>query len=65
MQVCTMFMSWDSYSSSKHRDLTSLQPIFYRVQEILEQKGAFIRQFLVDDKGCVLVSFSKSGQSGL
>mmetsp|Transcript_4424 Transcript_4424/g.7221 ORF Transcript_4424/g.7221 Transcript_4424/m.7221 type:complete len:80 (+) Transcript_4424:1587-1826(+) len=52
-----MFMKWDSYDAiEKHRDLINLQNFFYKVQKILHTTGAFLRQFLVDDKGCVLIA---------
>jgi hypothetical protein len=51
-----MFMKWDSYDEKIHRDLLSLQPHFYAAQKVLAESGAFVRQFLVDDKGCVLIA---------
>jgi hypothetical protein len=48
---------WDSYdANTKHRDLLELQPCFYQAQRILHASGAYLRQFLVDDKGCVLIA---------
>ena len=55
-EVTTMFMSWDSYDEIKHRDLLSLQEHFTTAQEVLASSGGFIRQFLIDDKGCVLIA---------
>eukprot|EP00600_Ochromonadales_sp_CCMP1393_P012120 CAMPEP_0174996902 /NCGR_PEP_ID=MMETSP0005-20121125/656_1 /TAXON_ID=420556 /ORGANISM="Ochromonas sp., Strain CCMP1393" /LENGTH=1589 /DNA_ID=CAMNT_0016251369 /DNA_START=19 /DNA_END=4788 /DNA_ORIENTATION=+ len=55
-EVTTMFMKWDGYDAVKHRDLLSLQKCFKTTQEILSLSGAFVRQFLVDDKGCVLIA---------
>jgi class 3 adenylate cyclase len=55
-EVTTMFMKWESYDSGMHRDLVSLQRYYVSAQEILSKSGAFIRQFLVDDKGCVLIA---------
>ena len=55
-EVTTMFMSWDSYNEEVHSDLLSLQNIFLAAQKILIQSGGFIRQFLIDDKGCVLIA---------
>jgi len=47
---------WDSYDADKkHRDLLDLQACFYQAQRILQSTGAYLRQFLVDDKGCVLI----------
>jgi hypothetical protein len=57
---CVLFsrlFQWDSYDAvEKHKDLKSLQDCFYATQEILSANGGFIRQFLVDDKGCVLIA---------
>uniref|UniRef100_A0A7S3MF79 Guanylate cyclase domain-containing protein n=1 Tax=Spumella elongata TaxID=89044 RepID=A0A7S3MF79_9STRA len=51
-----MFMKWDSYDADgKHRNLMELQACFYEAQRILQTTGAYLRQFLVDDKGCVLI----------
>jgi hypothetical protein len=50
-------LQWDSYDANiKHRDLLDLQPCFYQAQRILHASGAYLRQFLVDDKGCVLIA---------
>ncbi len=37
-------------------DLLELQGCFYQAQRILHNTGAYLRQFLVDDKGCVLIA---------
>lgn len=55
-QVTTMFLSLDSYSPVKHRDPTSLQAFFIMAQKVLFEAGGFLRQFLVDDKGCVFIA---------
>ena len=55
-EVTTMFMSWDSYNQEEHRDLLSLQKYFIAAQKVLTESGGFIRQFLIDDKGCVLIA---------
>jgi hypothetical protein len=34
----------------------ALQACFYQAQRILHSTGAYLRQFLVDDKGCVLIA---------
>jgi len=34
----------------------TLQPFFFAVQECLHESGGFLRQFLVDDKGCVVIA---------
>lgn len=53
--VTTMFVSLDSYDPVTHQDPTSLQPFFLLAQQIQQDSGGFLRQFLVDDKGCVLI----------
>lgn len=55
-EVTTVFMKWDFYDEIKYRDLITLQEYLHIVQSILYGLGAFIRQFLVDDKGCVLIA---------
>ena len=55
-EVTTMFMSWDGYSQDEHRNLLSLQKYFIAAQKVLFESGGFIRQFLIDDKGCVLIA---------
>jgi class 3 adenylate cyclase len=55
-QVVTMFVSLDSYSPADHKDPLELQPFFKVVQEALHQSGGYLRQFVVDDKGCVVVA---------
>mmetsp|Transcript_27908 Transcript_27908/g.26759 ORF Transcript_27908/g.26759 Transcript_27908/m.26759 type:complete len:1469 (+) Transcript_27908:102-4508(+) len=55
-EVTTMFMSLDSYDEKKHKDLLSLQKTFMAAQIILNESGGFIRQFLLDDKGCILIA---------
>eukprot|EP00981_Chlorochromonas_danica_P015276 scaffold11522_cov239-Ochromonas_danica.AAC.3 len=39
-----------------HQDPSSLQPFFLMAQQVLFEAGGFLRQFLVDDKGCVLIA---------
>ena len=55
-EVTTVFIRWDGYDNDIHKDLLSLQKFFYSCQEILSDSGGFTRQFLVDDKGCVLIA---------
>jgi class 3 adenylate cyclase len=55
-QVTTIFLSLDSYDPIKHQDPRSLQPFFTISQQLLLETGGFLRQFLVDDKGCVLIA---------
>ena len=45
-----MFLKLDSYSPEDHRDPISLQSFFFLLQDVLEDSGGFLRQFLVDDK---------------
>ena len=55
-QVTTLFLKLDSYDKTAHADPLSLQPFFLLFQEVLDQSGGFLRQFLVDDKGCVAIA---------
>ena len=55
-QVTTLFLKLDSYCRIEHRDLLSLQPFYMGVQELLAATGGYMRQFLVDDKGCVVIA---------
>jgi len=55
-QVTTLFLKLDSYCIEKNRDLLTLQPFYSGVQKLLADSGGFMRQFLVDDKGCVLIA---------
>mmetsp|Transcript_491 Transcript_491/g.855 ORF Transcript_491/g.855 Transcript_491/m.855 type:complete len:930 (+) Transcript_491:411-3200(+) len=56
-EVTTMFMKWDLYDPHEmHRDLIALQPCFLVAQKVLFRQGAYLRQFLIDDKGCVLIA---------
>eukprot|EP00602_Paraphysomonas_sp_CaronLab_P013173 CAMPEP_0185042570 /NCGR_PEP_ID=MMETSP1103-20130426/42430_1 /TAXON_ID=36769 /ORGANISM="Paraphysomonas bandaiensis, Strain Caron Lab Isolate" /LENGTH=463 /DNA_ID=CAMNT_0027582665 /DNA_START=415 /DNA_END=1802 /DNA_ORIENTATION=- len=53
--VTTLFLRLDSYSSTEFEDVKTLQPFFVAMQKCLDECGGFLRQFLVDDKGCVLI----------
>jgi class 3 adenylate cyclase len=55
-QVTTMFVGLDSYSAVDNKDPCTLQPFFLMAQTILHESGGFLRQFLVDDKGCVFIA---------
>lgn len=55
-EVVTMFVKWETYDYHTHRDLITLQDAFHTAQRIIYEYGGFIRQFLVDDKGCVLIA---------
>ena len=54
--VTTMFISLDSYSAEKNSDPCTLQPFFLMAQKILQESGGYLRQFLIDDKGCVFIA---------
>ena len=49
-QVTTMFLRLDTYSHVLHQDPVSLQPFFLLLQQVLDESGGFLRQFLIDDK---------------
>jgi len=53
--VTTLFMRLDTYNSMDFEDVKTLQPFFIVMQKCLEECGGFLRQFLIDDKGCVLI----------
>jgi class 3 adenylate cyclase len=55
-EATTVFVKWEGYSWAKYRDLVSLQPLVRIAQELITASGGFLRQFLVDDKGCVLIA---------
>jgi class 3 adenylate cyclase len=54
--ITTMFLNLDSYSPTENVDPLTLQPFFLLLQEILSKSGGFLRQFLIDDKGCVAIA---------
>jgi hypothetical protein len=54
--VTTVFLKLDSYSLEKHRKSDTLQSFFHAAQVQLFNAGGCLRQFLVDDKGCVLIA---------
>jgi class 3 adenylate cyclase len=54
--VTTAFVSLDSYDPKKNSDPCTLQPFFLLAQRVLQEAGGFLRQFLVDDKGCVFIA---------
>lgn len=53
--ISTLFLRLDSYDSHENRDVTTLQPFYVAMQEIVFEYGGYIRQFIIDDKGCVLI----------
>jgi class 3 adenylate cyclase len=55
-EVTTLFLRLDNFSSQGNAvDLLSLQPSFLGMQRILHDNGGHLRQFLVDDKGCIFI----------
>jgi class 3 adenylate cyclase len=55
-RITVMFLKLESFSTESCPDILSLQPFFVLFQEILAYSGGFLRQFLVDDKGCVAIA---------
>lgn len=53
--VTTLFLSLDSYDQIGNADPATLQPFFLIAQQVMQETGGFLRQFLIDDKGCVLI----------
>jgi len=56
-EVTTMFLKLDTFDASAMAEsVPLLQRFFVMAQEVLADTGGFMRQFLVDDKGCVLIA---------
>ena len=55
-EVTTVFVNLNSYDKDLNADPITLQPFFLLCQEALLEVDGFLRQFLVDDKGCVLIA---------
>jgi class 3 adenylate cyclase len=63
--VVTLFLKLDDYhidpnvspDSPPAAGVTHLQPLYLSMQESITRTGGYLRQFVVDDKGCVLVAF--------
>lgn len=56
-KVTTLFLSLDSYRKDvEGKDPLLLQPFLEIAQRHLHASGGFLRQFLVDDKGCVFIA---------
>jgi class 3 adenylate cyclase len=53
--VTTLFMKLDSYSTSRFQSLLSLRRFYDSMIDCLEDCGGMLRQFLIDDKGCVFI----------
>ena len=54
--VTTMFLKLDSYDVLFHRNPLTLQDFFFMAQKAIADNGGYVRQFLIDDKGCVLIA---------
>lgn len=54
--VTVMFLSVDSYDPTLNQDGSIFQEFFYMAQKVLSDSGGYLRQFLIDDKGCVLIA---------
>lgn len=54
--ITTMFIKVDSYSQGEfnHR-VMDLQTFFVVICEVMTEYGGMLRQFLIDDKGCVVI----------
>jgi class 3 adenylate cyclase len=63
-QVAVLFMMIHEYSAVPGGDqgqgLLHLQDVFHAIQQAVHVSNGFMRQFIVDDKGCVLVAFWSS-----
>mmetsp|Transcript_23624 Transcript_23624/g.34643 ORF Transcript_23624/g.34643 Transcript_23624/m.34643 type:complete len:1106 (-) Transcript_23624:396-3713(-) len=53
--VTTLFLKLNNYRTIDFFDLSDMQPFFLAMQRCLDECGGFLRQFLIDDKGCVLI----------
>jgi hypothetical protein len=54
--VTTLFLKLDSFDMCNPSPMSQLQDFFYEMQKCLFECGGVLRQFLVDDKGCVLIA---------
>jgi hypothetical protein len=55
-QFCLPLCAVVATRDARRRDLLSLQGLLATAQGVLAEKEGFLRQFLVDDKGCVLIA---------
>ena len=56
-EVTTMFLKLDTFDPMQMMEsIPFLQEFFYMAQGVLAEAGGFLRQFLIDDKGCVLIA---------
>jgi len=53
--ITTIFISLDSYDIKSETNIELLQPFLHMIQEKCSASGGFVRQFLIDDKGCVAI----------
>jgi len=53
--VTTLFLRLDSYCTREMVMVSDMQPFFLAMQRCLDECGGMLRQFLIDDKGCVLI----------
>lgn len=53
--VTTLFLKLDSFNFDEYSDPLILDEFFINMQKCLFECGGMLRQFLVDDKGCVLI----------
>jgi class 3 adenylate cyclase len=54
--VTTLFLKVENSNFTDHVEPTLLHQFFYTMQECLADGGGYLRQFLFDDKGCVLIA---------
>ena len=56
-EVTTMFIKLDTFEpATMVENIPSLQKFFFMAQGVLAEAGGWMRQFLIDDKGCVLIA---------
>jgi class 3 adenylate cyclase len=55
-RITVMFLKLDSFNTATCHHILSLQRFFVLLQEVLAYSGGFLRQFLIDDKGCVAIA---------
>lgn len=55
-EVTTLFIKLDSFDFILNKDVLTLQPHLYTIQKCLNEYGGYLRQFIIDDKGCVLIA---------
>lgn len=55
-EVTTVFIKIDTYAYHSCSDLMLLEGYFNMATKALKEEGGYLRQFIVDDKGCVLIA---------